>query len=147
MFRTLISVAIISTALAGGVAAPAHAGEGEGGDYAETRYRGEHIRSKKVRSGGRMVTKRKGRKISIRHKRKQRAFIRMRNPDGSVTEVRSRRDGSRRISRRTRNGVRVRNVNRRTRSWAHNHSTGVTSVGVRPGLRVVISPFGISISN
>lgn len=73
------------------------------------------------------------------------AFITMTNPDGSSVTVRGTKAG-REITRRNRDRAEVRRVPKKGRSWAHNHTTGVTSVGVRPGVRIVISPFGIGLS-
>ena len=121
-------------------------GEGDG-EYAESTYKNTKIRSTKVKSGGRMVIKRKGKKVSVRHIKRKRASARITNPDGSTIETRYTRSGRRIIIRRNRNGVIVRNVPNRSRPYAINHTDGIASIGIRPGLRLVISPFGISISN
>ncbi len=72
-------------------------------------------------------------------------FITMHNPDGSSVTVRGHRDGSRTVkTRRPGKKVKVRRVPRRGTSWAHNHTTGVTSIGVAPGVHVIVGPFGVS---
>lgn len=73
-------------------------------------------------------------------------FMTMTNPDGSSVTITKTRKG-RKIVKRDRDGNReVRRVPKKGRSWAHNHTTGTTSISVRPGLRIVISPFGIGLS-
>lgn len=72
-------------------------------------------------------------------------FMTLTNPDGSSVTV-TRTTKGRKIVKKDRNGNReVRRLPRRGTSWARNETTGVTSVGVRPGLRIVISPFGIGL--
>jgi hypothetical protein len=73
-------------------------------------------------------------------------FMTMTNPDGSSVTVTRTRKG-RKIVKNDRNGNReVRRVPRKGGSWAHNHTTGTTSIGVQPGVRIVIDPLGIGLS-
>ena len=85
-------------------------------------------------------------------------FITMTNPNGSTVTSRYGRKKSRITTTSNRHGKKVKVVRhkkkfrnragqRRSRPWAHNHTTGVTSVGIRPGIRVVIGRgLGIQLS-
>lgn len=90
-------------------------------------------------------------------------FATITNPDGSTTTSRYDRCGpqclsrNRKVTKRNRGGdvtgtrrYRKNYINRAgkrtSRPWARNHTTGRTSVGVQPGVRVVIGGGGISFS-
>ena len=73
-------------------------------------------------------------------------FMTLTNPDGSSVTV-TRTTKGRKIVKKDRKGNReVRRLPRRGTSWARNETTGFSSHGIRPGLRIVISPFGIGLS-
>ena len=116
MLRTILATAILTTTLAS-TYAPAIAGEGgEGGN------------------GGAMDN----------------TYITMKNPDGTTVTGRYGKTRKTRITRKRNKQGRVvkvtkrhkkfrdRNGRKRSRPYAINHTTGVASIGVRPGLRVVI---------
>lgn len=133
MFKKIIAAAIMSAALAVTVQTSAQAGGGGG-------------------EGGRS---------------NDGPYATLHNPDGSTVTSRGLRNGDRRVTTRNARGnvVKQRRIKKRSRSWAYNHTTGVGSIelvpakrvrvmrGGRavnrtvPGVRIVISPFGIGISN
>ena len=132
MFKKIIAATIMSAALAVTVQTSVQASEGGGGEHgANSPYATLH------------------------------------NPDGSTVTSRGLRNGDRKVVKRNANGkiVKQRRIKKRSRSWAYNHTTGVGSVELVPakrvrvmrggkmvnrtvpGIRVVITPFGIGISN
>jgi Ni/Co efflux regulator RcnB len=130
MFKHIVKTAIVAAFIAIGSLASAQAGDDGSSDTFATMFNkdGSSVTSRRTRRG-RTVTRR--------------------NKHGKVVKVRKYRKNSR-----VRRGPGINrpprgprgNPRPRGRSWAHNHTTGVTSVGVRPGLRVVIGGGGISLS-
>ena len=131
MFKRIVKSAIVVAIISIGSLTAANAdGGGDGGDAYATMFNKDRssVTSRRTRHG-RTVTKRNrnGKVVSVRKYRKK---------------AKARRGpGVNRPPRRPRA-----NPRRRGRSWAHNHTTGVTSVGVRPGLRVVIGGGSIRLS-
>lgn len=150
MFTKTIASAIIASVLGAGVPATAHAfggGGGEGPSFMSTTFPDGSRASVRGDANGRTVIKRKKDRVSIRriNRRDENVpSIIMHNPDGTTTEVRGTRNG-RRITTRGNGKVEARELPKRGTSWAHNHTTGVTSVGVAPGVHIVIGPLGIGL--
>jgi len=123
MFKHIIATAIIATSLSM-VSITAASADGGGADNetfaSMTHADGSTTTSRYDRCCKRSTSR--NRKVTTRNKR------------GRVVKVRKFRKNFNNGGRRT------------SRPWAENHTTGVTSIGIEPGLRVVIGGGGISLS-
>lgn len=130
MFTKALATALITAVLATGASHSAYAGGGGEGGF-KNQERGPRLSQ---------------REVNRTQLTRNRPSISYRTRDGRTVEYTKNTRGERIRIERGRGGTRIERLRNRSRSWAHNHTTGVTSVGLRPGLRLVIGPFGIGIS-
>lgn len=81
----------------------------------------------------------------------QNIFARSVHADGTVItrrgrNITTRKGKSVRVHRAHKGGRGRGRGRRKNASWAHNHTTGVTSLGIAPGVHAVFGPFGFSFS-
>lgn len=145
MFKKSLATALITAVLATGISHTAYAGGGgEGGFREKSRTVSKSVRKNRYRPArGVKVSRREANRMQFTRNRPSASY---RRADGTVVEYTNNVRGERvRIERRGNTRRVERFPNRRT-SWAHNHTTGTTAIGVGPGVRLVIGFGGIGLS-